>query len=378
MRTAISFFGSVLLIATLALGQAEKPPERAGAPATVAGEVLLNVSFDPKLPRPDLGHFIMSQPSLAELSRKILNLEKPPTIGVSGTERGSFSLRFRIDRKLDPDVRPAVREFAEAVLAALPGQLREEQQKFVEREIDRARIRLLEASHAAQRARESLNKHRAKLRDLTGRIDAVENWSDAVAAMEQERHRLTIDLAGQQARRKAIEETVAKVTKQAEARAEDDPIGAEFSKILAIRERELAYAKTLAKTKDISESAIADIEMKVADAKAKLLERREVATRSAGGELLADLNRELLMLSITGAEHEARLKAIRESLDRFHGASDDVDALKRVDKEVDAYEAQAEQARKLLIATEERYQNVTAPTISVIDTSYVTLEQRPQ
>lgn len=378
MRTIVHFT-SMLLLATLALAQDGNPPAQpASVPATVAGEYILNLNFDPKVPRPDLAHLILSQEETVNSARKILNLQRLPHVGLSQTERGAVSLRFNLDLQANPDARPAVREFVDAIVKALPQQLRDYQEKFVREERERARQRLREAEVRLQEERAQSNEQRDKLRAITGRIDAVENWSEAIAAMEQERHKLALDLAGQRARRQAIEETIAKIAMQAEARVKEDEIAEQLAKIVTAREEERAHARQLASTGRLSAADLSNIEAKIADAKARLLERREMAARAAGGEMLAELNRELLMLSINRAEHEARLKAIQESLERFHAASDEVDALKKAEKDLHMLEARYEEAMQRAFETEERYQNLRPPTVSVVDSDFTTLQQRPQ
>jgi chromosome segregation ATPase len=76
----------------------------------------------------------------------------------------------------------------------------------------------------------------------------------------------------------------------------------------------------------------------LAEARAKLLERKRDAAAESGGDVLASLNKELLTLSVDLRELEARLKFVEAHLPGLRDAMDQLDAWERA-------EAQLQQAR---------------------------------
>ena len=66
--------------------------------------------------------------------------------------------------------------------------------------------------------------------------------------------------------------------------------------------------------------ALNDPEGKLAEARAKVLERRDLVAERSGGSILVDLNRELQSVVITVAEAEAKLMAAQKALSGFQHA----------------------------------------------------------
>jgi chromosome segregation ATPase len=117
------------------------------------------------------------------------------------------------------------------------------------------------------------------------------------------------------------------------------------------------------KSGTLTQAELRAAQARAAEARARLLERREAVSKSAGTELLGDLNKELVTLTITIAENEARL----EYLDvRLSGLSK---ALVLVD-ELEQLQASAARARRQLDEAETQYQSLahqiaTAPSLVV-------------
>jgi hypothetical protein len=91
-------------------------------------------------------------------------------------------------------------------------------------------------------------------------------------------------------------------------------VAAELKKIVALRERELDLAKKRCDAGQMPTSEVGAIEIKVAEARAEWLKRREAAGSLAGRDLLAKLNEELSTLEVDNAETAARLDHIRIQL----------------------------------------------------------------
>lgn len=229
------------------------------------------------------------------------------------------------------------------VLAARAQDLRREMVMEQEHRVDqrRAAVRQLEER---QREFEQVLRKEAGLVDVTP--DGVRA---SLGRLEQEKQRIALDLAGQKARQRAIEEAVANLSKRAEARVEQDPIAAELQKIVAAREKEIERLRVLVKDRAIAAAEVDAAGVALAEAKAKLLERRELAARREAGDLLDTLNRDLLMLSINSAEQSARLEFIEKSLSRFQDAVRVVDQIADLEREKKQGQAEVDEARVELL-----------------------------
>lgn len=379
------FAGGLIAVMSLVLvggdvraQEAVKPvPATRPAQETIAARCVVRVRWDNRLSFPHLESVITAQRATREAAQKLLGVDKPVRPGVSTHRSDANEIDLTLDVSLDdvPGVRHAAAEYMEALTSKLAGQLEDYQKKVISEEVRPMRERADRAERNLQMLRAELDERRSALRKATGRADAVQNWADVITGLEQEREKLALDLAGQQARRQAIEKTIATISKQAEERAKEDPIAVEFAKIVELRLAEAERMRLLHREGRISQTEISDVDAKAADARARLLERRELSMRGAGGELLGELNRELMMLSINAAEHGARLELILARLDRFHGSAGEVDRIKQLERDLETLESEHREARKQAMAHEDRYRNVPAPAVTVLECRHVTPEE---
>jgi hypothetical protein len=209
---------------------------------------------------------------------------------------------------------PLAGPFLAAVAEQLQEKLRQSPGKFYGRLSDAIRF-----------ARENLEESRQKLAMLrtaqrgfyekAGRTDlSRESIMAAAKALETEEQKLQMDQVGHTARQEALMQRIADIAAKAERRADEDPVAAELKKIVALRERELDLAKKRCDAGQMPTSEVGAIEIKVAEARAEWLKRREAAGSLAGRDLLAKLNEELSTLEVDNAETAARLDHIRIQL----------------------------------------------------------------
>ena len=130
--------------------------------------------------------------------------------------------------------------------------------------------------------------------------------------LENRMQQLQMDLAGKKARVEAIQKKIAESAARVDAAMKDDPVAGELAKVVELRQK--AVQKTVLDARRAPQSAEAEhaaamerAEVVLAEAKARLIERREAVARAAGGELLLRLNDELAVLGIDVAEIQARL-----------------------------------------------------------------------
>lgn len=158
---------------------------------------------------------------------------------------------------------------------------------------------------------------RDELRQRSGFADVTpEGIQRALSEMDQQLRKLQLDMVGQSARQKALEAATAKAAKLAEERMNQDAVAAELEKIVAARLREVELLRKLAQNGRETPAAVNAAEAAVAEARARLLERREHSARGGGADLLMELNRELLMLTINAAETSARLDFAKDAVEK--------------------------------------------------------------
>jgi chromosome segregation ATPase len=183
---------------------------------------------------------------------------------------------------------------------------------------EQARRQVQEAESELQDARERLSHQEAVIREKTGRVDAsLAPIREAIPKLEEQRQTLKLEVVGKQARQEALAKTIDRLAKSAEERTRSDPVAEELDKVVKLRIVALERMRKLRENAAVSEAEVAAAEVPIAEARAKLLERREAVAQASGGELLAALNRELSMISIDVAEAEAKLDSIEKLLKQF-------------------------------------------------------------
>jgi hypothetical protein len=130
--------------------------------------------------------------------------------------------------------------------------------------------------------------------------------------MDEEVEALALDQAGADARQKALEAAIAQQAKRAEAAVQDDAVATELQNVVDARTTQLKRTQQLHATGNTTDTSVDGAMAAVAEARARLAERRQQTAATAGGAALADWNRELLNLSVANAERHAKLKFLEE------------------------------------------------------------------
>src|SRR5438128_3481052 len=107
-----------------------------------------------------------------------------------------------------------------------------------------------------------------------------------------------------------MEETIAKLTLEGNAKAHQDPILGELNRLVETRQKESDRIDQLNQQKVVSMQEVEEAHAKVVEARLRLLERREALAGGGNMDLIKQLNRELLTMSINLAEQQARRKMI--------------------------------------------------------------------
>jgi hypothetical protein len=213
-----------------------------------------------------------------------------------------LQLSVRVERSVaDADAK------AGRLLAALSKRL---EQVLVERNegtLSRRREDLARAAEQVTQAEQQLGQVQELQQKLYAEAGQSELSRTAILAdlqgAEQELQHVGMKLASLHARQNATAEQIARIGKEIAARAQEDPVAVELQKIVELREQALKKEK---ETKEAGMFSGTAGEEAVALARAELAKQRQAAAQAAGGNLLAELNKEVVTLAVDIAEAEAR------------------------------------------------------------------------
>lgn len=284
--------------------------------------------------------------------------------------RGSSDLiDLTIDLRDVEQGQPTLRasEFLDGVITSLERQLAEWHAR--ERGLAAAERELQEASDLLARRRARFRGLEQEIRKATGRADAsVDAIRSSLPKLDEERQALKLQVVGNEARQQALAEAIERLAKAAGERAQDDPVAVELQKIVELREMAARHARQLHEAAQASAREVSDAEAAVAEARAKLLERRDAVARANGGELLETLNRELAMLSIDAAEAQAKLAALEALLTKYLNAEELLQDAADVRRERDDASAKLQKAESRLSAARS---SLPEPIVRVIQSDQV-------
>jgi len=173
-----------------------------------------------------------------------------------------------------------------------------------------------------------------KMQVLSGLAKVQEGWEAQVQRkvqqLQADQLKLELSLSPKEARRAALEKTIAEQKSRVQDEQAKDEISAQLKRIVEEREVELARYKNLEKTQAVGSPEVSQAEAKVAEAKIPLLERQATLAKRGKGELLDRLADELAMVSVDVTEIRLQLKNIEEELRKYDLANarpEDLDRL---------------------------------------------------
>jgi hypothetical protein len=295
-----------------------------------------NGNWDPAIPLPNLAdlskkinspEFLASAAAKAGYNADTADLAKFTRITIQPGREG-LSIRIEAsppdkDRRFDP-----IDSYFDTLSVSIAQVLAESQRSLLDESLALRARTVNIAADDLSKVNAQIQDLRAQLRKSTGRLDvSPAGLRQAIASLDQEQQKLSLDAAGLTVRKNAMEAAVADLAKKAATTAEQDPVSQELASIVTLRERELARMKELQKQATISASEVDKAQANLAEARARLLERRSTTARSSGGDALSEFNHELTLLSINVVENQARREFVKNSLDRLAPTADQIDEL---------------------------------------------------
>ena len=132
----------------------------------------------------------------------------------------------------------------------------------------------------------------------------------------REKQNLEREIARLKARPPAIEDQIMRTKAEIQEKIKDDPVSHELNHILELQRQQLEAVKRLVDDGRSSAVELADAEEKLARTRIEIAQRRELLSKSAGGDQLVKFSNELATLTVDLAEKQAMLKVINDQLDQ--------------------------------------------------------------
>jgi hypothetical protein len=233
----------------------------------------------------------------------------------SGLFHYLYNLQINISE--EHDTPPMALELRQALVHWLLNVISDEHQDVYVELADRI-FSLTKDKDKAESEMRSLERAQKKWIETGGpRVLSRNRLQEEIRNLEQLKQQWEMELYGTDARQRAMEEQIAKLGKQAEAKLDDDPILAELKKVLQIREEKLKRETMMMNQGTISPTELADSREHLALARIEVARRREEIGKTAGGESLNNWNIELADLAIKRAEIESRFSLTQKQLEQI-------------------------------------------------------------
>jgi hypothetical protein len=188
---------------------------------------------------------------------------------------------------------------------------------FLKQRIDHLKQRSIEIQAHLQVARDQMSEIQQSIRKTTGLVDVdPETVHRLITTLQEQREQMELEAAGADGRRAALQEAIAKLSKQLDDRAASDQVSVELAKVVDIRETQVKRQKALYDHGNIPQSEVDAAQAALASARAELAAARQKAVSSASGDALDAWNRQLLELTIAAQERAARLKFVVDRLEK--------------------------------------------------------------
>lgn len=255
-----------------------------------------------------------------------------------------------------------LRAICERLQQALTG-LWEKEKTSIDRQLEMTRDELVRSE---KRLRDLQNRRRDLV--VAGQGDLVpEAVMDQLRRLDHERQRMEMDLLGQQARLKALQQQIQATGERVLDASRDDAMIKPLQEKLELLREQLKRVAEQNKAGVLPESEVQRVRIAMSEAEAQLAEARRKVAQAGGGEVLGKLNTELAMLSVNVAETEARLQYIREQMERnrrLAGAADEYEMTISMEM---PHARRAYEMNKLRVEElEQRMRTAVPPMVTVI------------
>lgn len=208
-------------------------------------------------------------------------------------------------------VEPAAEEFMKAVIENLESALT----RAFDEHRKRLGGRLQLADEEVSRTESELNNMQGMLRSIAGsRILDKDNILGNIMDLRRELQDTKMEQDSDKVIFDSITERIAETQTKLKDQTAKDDITKELEFMIQRLIQNIQNTKLSVDTGQAGPSALAEAEEKLARAKIELAQRREQMSRSAGGNLIESLNRELADRSMRSAQNQAKIAALSRQL----------------------------------------------------------------
>jgi chromosome segregation ATPase len=248
-----------------------------------------------------------------------------------------------------------------ASISLSPTAVQERRIRNAEQQQAAAQARLKKAVQEYEAAKNAAAELEHVLHALTQRAETSKaSLSKAASHLDEEAEALALEQAGADARQKALEAAIAQQSKRAEAAVQKDEVAAELQKVVDARTAQAKRTEQMQATGAVANTDLDSVMAALAEARARLAERRQQTAATAGGAALAEWNKELLNLSVANAERHAKLKFLEDRRQGLAEALQKADDLGRYKDAMARADSARRSAQQEIEANEESLRNLRA------------------
>lgn len=267
-----------------------------------------------------------------------------------------------------PEILPAGTEILDAAAEVLEEALK----AAYERSLEELKGQQAEFEKQVADGEQLMEPIKAKIADLRKEaekagwmFESIEASLKRVRDVEDQVQELEMDVEARKARQAALAERIAAINAEMAEKLKGDAISVELERVVKARQEQLEAIRRMADSGRASRDDLVEAEVKLAEAKARLVERREAVARAAGGDLLTRLNGELAMLAVDRAEAEARFALVTRRLAEARKALQMYREIGALEQELSGHQGRANQSAAELANIKRRLDGAMPPEVKV-------------
>lgn len=261
------------------------------------------------------------------------------------------------------DVKPAAEEFMNALIVNLRDAVKGAVDEYYEKLMEQLHL----AKQEADMARNELRDTQEVIREISGSYILERNkiLTD-ISGLRNNIQKIRMDQASDQvmvdATTKRIAETQAKLQEQ----IDKDPVVKELVDLLELQVTNYKNLENLIEAGRAPPADLGEAQEKIARTRIELAQRREQLSKSAGGNLIEALNRDLANRSIETAQNQARLSSLERQLSEAEKLLDQVDDYELLSLKADIDKQNFQEAIIWRDRVNRKMRMLQPPTVSVI------------
>ncbi len=245
----------------------------------------------------------------------------------SASPTGEQTIVFQLSVELGNNIKPAAKEFMEALVGNLYSTLAKAFEDYKVRFKEQLQL----AEDETTRTENDLREKQKALRDIAGSrdLDRVKILAD-IRRLRQEVQAARMNQASSQVIIEATSRRISQIQAKISERLENDSITMELQAIVQMSDKLLVQAKVAVDAGQIEALQLEEIKEKLARARIELARRRESLSKSAGGSLIDSLNKELSDRTIQATQDEALILGLEKEItetDSLLAKTDDYELL---------------------------------------------------